>query len=149
MTITITCTKSKFRENLRNRYVTGVVIDRAQADELDEVIDGLVRQADEHRGTFTGHSAYLDLDFTVTPDSAAPDCPVCATEGNAGEHHNIPAVTDAQRTEARDAAHKTIDSVRSALAANDGPFDRINADRLEDLGAMLYAAAGHLRIANS
>jgi hypothetical protein len=67
---TITCTKSEFRANLRNHYATGVVIDKTQADELDEVIDGLVLQANEHRGTFEGHSAYLDCDFTVTPDEA-------------------------------------------------------------------------------
>jgi hypothetical protein len=70
MTTTITCIKSEFRANLRNHYATGVVIDKAQADELDEVIDGLVRQANKHRGTFEGYSAYLDCDFTVTPDEA-------------------------------------------------------------------------------
>lgn len=65
---TITCTKSEFAAKLHDEYQRGIVIDRRQADELDEVIDGLVRQADQHRGTFTGYNAYLDLDFTVTPD---------------------------------------------------------------------------------
>jgi hypothetical protein len=66
---------------LRNRYATGVVIDQAQADELDEVIDGLVRQADQRRGTYTGYSAYLDCQFTVTPDPGFHACCGAATMG--------------------------------------------------------------------
>lgn len=68
-TTTITCTKSQFREALVTEYQHNVTFDEGT---LDEVIDGLVRQANEHRGTFEGHSAYLDLDFTVTPDDAPP-----------------------------------------------------------------------------
>jgi hypothetical protein len=84
MTTTITCIKSEFRANLRNHYATGVVIDKAQADELDEVIDGLVRQANEHRGTFEGYSAYLDCDFTVTPDETK--CADCDAPGVRMDH---------------------------------------------------------------
>jgi len=57
---TITCTKSEFRGRLTDEFVS--------TSELDEVVDGLVRQANEHRGTFEGYSAYLDCDFIVTPD---------------------------------------------------------------------------------
>jgi hypothetical protein len=69
---TITCIKSEFAHRLRQAYPRGIVIDARAANELNEVIEGLVKQANEHRGTFSGHSAYLDLDFTVTPDKAMP-----------------------------------------------------------------------------
>lgn len=68
----ITCTKSKFGDALRLAHAVALsdttgAVDKA---ELNEVIDGLVRQADQHRGTFTGYNAYLDCQFTVVPDDA-------------------------------------------------------------------------------
>lgn len=65
---TITCTKSEFEARLEEEFeglLTGAV---DNVDEVHEVIFDLVREADRQSGTFTGHSTYLDLDFTVTPD---------------------------------------------------------------------------------
>ena len=290
---TITCTKSEFGPRLSAEFVTPAP-NHAVADVV-VVVDGLVRQANAHRGVFTGHSAYLDLDFTVTPDEdprtmrdqfeaaedlateralitgedaeqatyrpgdrahfrpapfrspfgtnigegdvtvievvdhvtataysprftyivqahdgetqgtddreltevddaaaeaakcehcGAPDplnlhllgciaeddrCAKCDRTGrhavncghvldniigdaavNASEPLTIPAVTDAQREGAYYSARRTVDQVSDRLArmmSASAPSSELNADRLEDLGAMLYAAAGHLRIA--
>lgn len=83
-TITITCTKSEFGARLRNEFVNGAIDARANVAELNEVIDGLVKQANNHRGTFAGHSAYLDCDFTVTPDD--PSMANCAACGGSPEY---------------------------------------------------------------
>jgi hypothetical protein len=68
MTTTITCTKSEFATALKAKFGDGINDIRNDSAELIEIIDGLVRQANEHRGIFEGHSAYLDCDFVVSPD---------------------------------------------------------------------------------
>lgn len=78
---TITCTKSQFAFYLGKAFVPVTALSPDQFSELSEVIDGLVRQADEHRGTFTGHSAYLDLDFTVYPEPTFRTCCGAAMTG--------------------------------------------------------------------
>lgn len=59
----IECTKGEFIDHLRQAFE-----DLYWTTDGREVIDGLVRQANEHRGVFEGHSAYLDCDFIAYPD---------------------------------------------------------------------------------
>ena len=151
-TTKITCTKSEFSQVLAVEFV-------GATSEMQDVIDGLVRQANAHRGVFTGHSAYLDLDFTVTPDDPSmANCAVCggspaypARNCIASFHDSaeivIPAVTGAQRDQAHRAAYDTAHNVGTELLS-DVMAMALSPDRLEDLGAALYAAAGHLRIAD-
>lgn len=66
MTTMIECTKDEFRAALLAEF--GPLWENLpQRDnrEFMEVIDGLVRQANNTRGTFRCHSAYLDADFEV------------------------------------------------------------------------------------
>lgn len=125
---TIICTKSEFGPRLSAEFVTPAP-DHAVA-ELVVVVDGLVRQAEAHRGVFTGHSAYLDCDFIAYPDETT-----------------IPAVTDAQREQSRIAVRGTMRDVRTSLAGMlEGAFT-LSPEGLESLADRLHAAAGHLRIA--
>lgn len=156
---TITCTKSEFAKRLRAEFRNERTAERWSGLELDEVIAGLVRQADAHRGVFTGHSAYLDCDFIVTPDDPSmANCAVCggspaypARNCIASFHDSaeivIPAVTGAQRGQARIAVRGTMRDVRTSLAGMlEGAFT-LSPEGLDDLADRLHAAAGHLRIA--
>jgi hypothetical protein len=77
MTTTITCTKSTFRSALTLDHAVALSDTSGTVDvaELTKVIDGLVEQANQHRGVFEGHSAYLDCDFIVSPDEPAETAP--------------------------------------------------------------------------
>lgn len=70
-TTTITCTKSEFSKRLFEAFIAPVRDTERDTGELNEVICGLVVQANGHQGMFSGHSAYLNLDFTVHPDEPA------------------------------------------------------------------------------
>lgn len=80
---TITCTKSQFGPRLSAMFYA-CAPDGAVA-ELVTVIDGLVRVAREHQGTFTGYNAYLDLAFTVTPDEDPRNPATVHFQGRDGE----------------------------------------------------------------
>jgi hypothetical protein len=73
-TTTIICTKSEFADLLRTEFGDGKNDIRNDSTELIEVIDGLVRQANEHRGVFEGYNAYLDLAFKIRPDKTDHFC---------------------------------------------------------------------------
>lgn len=162
----ITCTKSEFHTRLRNAFATGIVFDRAQSDELDQVIEGLVRQAEQRGGAYSGYNAYLDCQFTVMPDEymieggelgdVNPDLrttanPVAGIQrlGRAlrADEITIPAVTTEQRDQSRTAAAAIVTEVTRLLRALTTD-DNATAVAMDDLAVMLKAAAGHLRIAN-
>lgn len=65
---TITCTKAEFLTRLTALFVEPVRGSEYDTLELREILNGLAVQADQHRGTFSGYNAYLDLEFIVTPD---------------------------------------------------------------------------------
>lgn len=152
------CTKSEFLARLTAEFVEPVRGTNEDTLALREVLSGLAVQADQHRGVFTGHSEYLDLDYTVWPDTIK----------------GIAAMTDAQRTEARNAAYTTASHVSTQLGAAKGFIDLIErrlagraagneltpaaldtyaarlaeqATTLTRLIDALNAAAGHLRLA--
>lgn len=130
----ITCTKSEFAFYLGKAFAPVTALSPDQFSELSEVVDGLVRQSNQHRGTFTGYSAYLDCQFTVTPDAA--------------DVITIPAVTETQRTEARGAARATVRYVKDSLNIVLSDSERLTVQALDELSDRLKAAAGHLRIAH-
>lgn len=127
----IECTKAEFRDELIALFDA----ERGEAPTQQdmEIIDGLVRQADAMRGTFRGSNAVLSVDFEVG--------------GIRDEQITIPAVTDAQREQARIAVRGTMRDVRTSLAGMlEGAFT-LSPEGLESLAERLNAAAGHLRIA--
>lgn len=147
----ITCTKSEFAKRLRAEFRNEHTAERWSGLELDEVIDGLVRQANAHAGVFTGHSAYLDLDFTVSPDWPT-ETEIAANYkalnmADSPDEITTPAVTDAQRGQERIAVRGTMRDVRTSLAGMlEGAFT-LSPEGLDALADRLRAAAGHLRIA--
>ena len=160
-TTTITCTKSQFKAALEAKFLP---VDHARFSgiTLASVINGLVKWANEQRGTATGHNAYLDLDFTVYPDGEDPRNPatvhftgvddgtLCGMPSRVldGAHHRSINYEDGDSTCASCNAQvrQTIDDA-TAEALAQMMSRELNADRLDDLAAMLTAAAGNVRLA--
>jgi hypothetical protein len=89
---TIRCTKSELAAALKTEFA-GAWEAMPQRDyaEFQEHCDGIVRQANNHRGTFLAHDAYLDCDLVIAPDETPAENPhyACDTHGAVcptGEH---------------------------------------------------------------
>lgn len=156
---TIKCTKSEFLARLTEAFVEPVRGTSEDTMELREVLNGLAVQADQCRGTFSGHSAYLDLDFEVRPDEKIyrACCGTLAIAGVAHEHGclgptavtgeiAIPAVTDAQRAQSRTAAIETVQHVSNRLDTMISTR-KLTGELLSAEIHKLMAALGHLTIA--
>jgi hypothetical protein len=167
---TITCTKSEFADALKAEFA-GAWDAMRQDDyaEFQGVCDGLVKEADNHRGTFEGYNAYLDLDYIVTPDETkCADCDAPAVRVSTPEYayvdgepvdvkakprcerHARPAVSTAtrvQRTANRAAAYEIVRSVSrelSSMADSRG----VSQGRLALQIDKLVTALGHLTLAD-
>lgn len=69
----IETTKSELRAALRAEFVAP--LDHSDTDpnlttEIGEVIDELVKQADNHRGTYSCYDHYLDAEIVAHPDNS-------------------------------------------------------------------------------
>ena len=136
----ITCTKSELANVLRETYAKD--LPTAMQAELDAHLASIVAEAQVCQGVYQAYDEYLGLDITVTSDLR-----ICCTTYPTEAHEPGCTRKAPETTQCAEyySARRAVDKVAEALAQM--MSRELNANRLNDLAAMLTAAADHVRVA--